>query len=431
MPRTLRMAALTLAAVFLAVSPGCRGGRTPAPPAASEDTILYQGLAYPKLEGGGTVRVLSHNDQLTAVKPLLQEVYGVTVEDIIVPFEQIPRKAEELIRAGQPVDLVYFTSVMYPLDLAKGLYLPLEDFVDFGDPIWSGGKKDADKLRYKGKLYIVPHISPDRYIWYNARLFREYGLETPLDSYRAGRWTWERLKAAADVFAAGEDGPYPIAGSLYSAVLASRDCTLLVSTPEGIRNAVLDEEVAFCIDFANSLYGRNRFLSVQNDGLGYFLAGKAAMLYEGQWYWESSELQALLREGDVGFVPPPRWEEQQAPIYPSNITGYLIPASVQNLAGSLIVLTCNQISWKSGLPSDVVQGMLDSGVPAECVDIYRQVLSADAAYGPTECNIFENLSEAWLPFEWMQYQAHSWNFVKRRAYYLFRDRLEAFNQAYR
>ena len=70
----------------------------------------------------------------------------------------------------------------------------------------------------------------------------------------------ERLKAAADVFATAEDGPYPIAGSLYGTVLSSRDCALLVSTPAGIRNAVLDPEVAFCIEVANSLYGRNRFL---------------------------------------------------------------------------------------------------------------------------------------------------------------------------
>ncbi len=430
MPRTIRMAALMLAAVFLAGSSGCRISR-PSEPTASDDTVLYQGHAYPKLEGGGTVRVLSHNDQLTAVKPLLQEAYGVTVENVIVPYEQIPRRAEELIRAGQPLDLVYFTSTMYPLDLAKGLYLPLEDFVDFGDPVWSGSKKDADKLRYNGKLYIVPQISPDRYIWYNARLFREYGLETPLESYRAGRWTWERLKAAADVFATDEDGPYPIAGSLYGTVLSSRDCALLVSTPEGIRNAVLDPEVAFCIDFANSLYGRNRFLSVQDDSLGYFLEEKAAMLYEGLWYWEDPEMWALIREGDIGLLPPPRWEDQASPIYRASVNGYLIPASVQNLAGSLIVLTCTQITRSGSVPSERdIRGLLDSGLPSECVDIYRQVLSADIAYGPLESNIFENPLEGWSPYEWMQYQAHNWNFVKMRTYYLFRNRLNAFNQTY-
>ena len=130
------------------------------------------------------------------------------------------------------------------------------------------------------------------------------------------------------------------------------------------------------------------------------------MLYEGLWYWEDPEMWALIREGDIGLLPPPRWEDQASPIYRASVNGYLIPASVQNLAGSLIVLTCTQITRSGSVPSERdIRGLLDSGLPSECVDIYRQVLSADIAYGPLESNIFENPLEGWSPYEWMQYQA--------------------------
>jgi len=427
-----KMVALLLAIIAFISTIGCQSDPL-AEEQDSSETILYDGIAYPKMNGSGTVQVLAHADTFGLRKTVLQEVYGIQIDYQLVPYEQIPKEAEIRIHSGQSLDLVYYTSREYPLGMAKGIYLPLEDFLDFGNPVWRNSKKNADQFRYQGKIYMVPELEHARYIWYNPVLFKKHGLKTPLEQYKAGEWTWEWLKEATDVLRKSEDKLYAIAGSVYGAVMASKGRKFIHYTPDGFRNATLDPEVEESIDFVNALYGQDRFLATQSEALPVFLKEQTALLYEGAWIYSRKDMQKLIREKEIGFLPTPRWKDQEEHIYLADAIGYLIPTTVQNLDGALAALTANQIigEQKAQL-DDYCQTLMEvGGLSKECVDIYKALQLSDIKYASPECSIFENPKDSWLPFDWMnQGNARSWNFVKRRVYYHFNDGLERFNAVY-
>lgn len=406
------------------------------------DDILYNGYYYPKIETETSkIRLLSHwkSEDAKQLIDTFKAVYNTDVELVYAEYNLIPQTLEKLQKSGQKIDVVLFTPTQYPIDFAKGQYIPLDDYINFGDDIWHDAKKASDKLRYNGKMYIVAEYGVDRFIWYNSSIFKKNGLKTPLELYNEGEWTWEKLSEDVGKIVKDDNGDGDFdtlgimgGGGILSSLFASKNTFFTVLTPEGIRNASLDKDIADCMNYEYDLFQKQNFKYDNVVGQKYFLDGRLAMLYDGTWIISTDPgYKEIVKNGDLGFVPLPRWKNQKETIYSTEFTGFMIPKNVENLNGALAFIACNRIIEKSN--SAVKQKcdeMKNFGFSQENIDIYHNLNTNDIKISIPLCSVTNNPNDNWQPFSWLLDEKHKWSFIKLRTNTLFTDQIYQFNQKY-
>ncbi|NLN18723.1 MAG: sugar ABC transporter substrate-binding protein [Firmicutes bacterium] len=106
-------------------------------------------------------------------------------------IERLPLVISGTIEA----DVVRIGGQHLPTFAHRGILLPLDPYVargqikrqEFLTPV-------LESATYGGLLYGLPdHFSP-WILYYNAELFKQYGLIDPVTLYRQGQWTWEEFE---------------------------------------------------------------------------------------------------------------------------------------------------------------------------------------------------------------------------------------------
>ena len=139
----------------------------------------------------------------SARKPNMQEVYedaGLTVNRYAADQESYIETLAALVATGRSPDLFEWdTQATYPAAIASHLVMPMDDFVDFSDPLWADAATLTARYRINGKTYFsVEYTQIDQLLYYDPAIMREAGLETPLELWRKGDWTLKRLQSIAD-----------------------------------------------------------------------------------------------------------------------------------------------------------------------------------------------------------------------------------------
>ncbi len=98
-----------------------------------------------------------------------------------------------LILAGHAPDFYGSFCDMFPYYISKGIFSPVDDYVNYDDPLWSDMKDFVDKYYTIGdhKYMIVYDATFDTVCAYNRRVLDEWGYDDPAELYYNDEWTWD------------------------------------------------------------------------------------------------------------------------------------------------------------------------------------------------------------------------------------------------
>ncbi len=115
------------------------------------------------------------------------EKYGCSLEWVECDYFERNDMLANLVLAGTSPDMTqagYGATATFPLDCIKGMYVPVDNYVDYeNDPLWNSiAMADYYKLGDKHFAFVVD-IDPSNVVCYNKRVVEEWGFDDPAELY--------------------------------------------------------------------------------------------------------------------------------------------------------------------------------------------------------------------------------------------------------
>lgn len=135
------------------------------------------------------------------------EAKGIKVDVQVYPAGEYATKVLTQIAGGSAPDVVWLTERYYPLFASENVLSNMNSlmtdeeyrFNDYSDSLVSN-------YIINGDLMAVPFTANPIALFYNASLFEQAGMETPLELYQKGEWTFSKMmECATAISALGED----------------------------------------------------------------------------------------------------------------------------------------------------------------------------------------------------------------------------------
>ena len=153
---------------------------------------------------------------------IFKSKYGGEVEDIICSYDERNTKLATLIAADQSPDLISGTEY-FPALIAKGMCMPVDDYVAFDNEIWSNIKALNEKYQINGKTYwpIFTTGEAGYMMVYNKKTIEENELEDPAQLYADGNWNWDAFYEMGQKFLNNGEGRYVTTGWWFEEALVT------------------------------------------------------------------------------------------------------------------------------------------------------------------------------------------------------------------
>lgn len=115
--------------------------------------------------------------------------------------------------------------------VGKKMFAPVDDYVDFDDPLWRDVKQFTDDyFSIGGKHYmLISDIGLDYVCGYNRRVINDYGYEDPAELFRNDEWTSDKWLEMCIDFTDPDDERYAVDGWYYDLALMYMSGTPIVS----------------------------------------------------------------------------------------------------------------------------------------------------------------------------------------------------------
>ena len=290
-----------------------------------------------------------------------KQKYHGTVQWVECVYENYYDDLANLLTGGTPPDATQATvgvMALYPMNCIKEMIQPVDQWIDFDDPLWEAMKPVADNFVLGGKHYhIVTDISFNNVVVYNRRVIDEWGFEDPAQLYWNDEWTWDEFydmcmdftDADADRFAL--DG-YAYAGGLLESTgdlffgldpdtgkfYANLDSPAIERSQDLIYNLVKN---GCCYQRGGWALREPGFGAGMNEGLCLFYI-IATWGFTGR-VDDISPIWGDVSQGEVMFAPLPRDPQGDGVYYMrSGISGYSIISNSGNPEGVALLAACER-----------------------------------------------------------------------------------------
>lgn len=166
----------------------------------------------PKRLRGSTVKFASWGDESSETYRKVMNAFtaktGINVEIVNYSQDSYSQSVATQVVNNNSPDVVVGANFPMIVEILQ----PLQNIIDLSDSFWDS---DITKMgTINGNSYLVnswegPWESVDM-VYYNKELFTNNGLTTPLEYYKAGKWTYENyFKCAQEISALGLEGTIP------------------------------------------------------------------------------------------------------------------------------------------------------------------------------------------------------------------------------
>lgn len=291
---------------------------------------------------GRTIRIANHWDMTPEEGSFLgdisverwrevEEKYNVTIEWIVVPYEEKVSQLTSTIIAGEPfADIVGLDSKFVPPLVQNNYLQAIDDLLDINSTQLN--QTLIDMGTFNDKVYLFQNeVNQSGGMYYNKTMFEEAGLPDPYVLQEAGEWTWEAMLDAAKKLTDGTTFGLSGDPNLFAEYFIATNGAQILNTDTG--EVTIDSAAAVeAYEFMASLYNEHRVVKANEgnnweDPRNYFTEGLVGMT-QG-WVWEAGgRADTSFDWGYVLWPKGPKATDYVTPV--SDVGGMVIPVGVED-----------------------------------------------------------------------------------------------------
>ncbi len=291
-----------------------------------------------------------------------KEKYGCDVEWVETTWDMRYDGLANLVLSGNSPDFFPADDIDYfPTYAIKGVFQPVNDYIDYDDPLWTGTKDFCDTfLSLAGNRYaIIYELKFDDVCAYNRRVMDEWGFDDPAELYANDEWTWDEFYDMCLEFSDPDEDRYALDGWFYDTSLMemSGTATVIYNPETGLYEADLDNpgleraaSLIYELKKNECIYPVwNKGWTPRNDTEGGGIKEGLCLFYVvGTWGFTApvEEVNAVwgdIEAGELMFVPLPRDPDGDGNYYiGTKIGGFLMVQGASNPDGVALLAACNR-----------------------------------------------------------------------------------------
>ncbi|MCD8006430.1 MAG: extracellular solute-binding protein [Oscillospiraceae bacterium] len=266
-----------------------------------------------------------------------------------------------LVLSSKSPDFYPGNTNTFPIRAIKGMFQPVDEYVDYDDPLWAGEKDYTyNYFSLKGRAYILCYDNTTgNVVIYNRRVMDEFGYEDPAELYYNDEWTWDVFYEMCVDFSDADEDRYALDGWFYfTGIFYSAGTTPVIYNTEtqryesNIDDPRLERAASLLYDLSKNdcVYPWwNNGWSLRNGIEGGGMKEGLLLFYIGgidEIQGTVSEISAVwgdITEGEVMFCPLPRDPQGNGNYYTeSNPSGYCIVANAANPEAVALLAACDR-----------------------------------------------------------------------------------------
>lgn len=208
-------------------------------------------------------------------------------------------------------DMFWFEQRMtFPCNVVAGMFQPVDEVVNFDDPLWADVKQSADMFTINGKHYVAPiNFEVMSVLTYNQDFIDANGLDDPYSLYLEGNWDWNSFRSIMEDWVAlgTEETPHiGVNGWLHTHIFASTGKTI-VGYDEASQKFVSNLNDADLERAANFMYDITKNNLVNTEWIGEAsTAFQRNILFYAMGQWASIDDHTPKEDDHWTVVPMPK-----------------------------------------------------------------------------------------------------------------------------
>ena len=283
------------------------------------------------------------------VRKLAKETYGIDFEPIVAATTEQPKLTNTMIAAGTPPSFVetHKTSAWFPRLSADGVFVDVKTLINTEDKLW---EDMVDYINYysigDASYACVTNVYAPTTMSYNVKLIKDAGLADPMELYKNGQWTWNKMMEYIDKISGDKNGDGVI--DVYGIDLSYLGQTYMCALGKGF-TTIENGKVSLSplTDGNYEKFGTFATDLLSRKAKGYYkpvekAVATAKLLFNFDGYWgvrNNTTSMASMKAGDISLIPVPKYDDADK-YYMYGITaGYAISAA-DNPVGAAAVLSC-------------------------------------------------------------------------------------------
>ena len=313
---------------------------------------------------------------------IFQARYGGKVEFHSVDFNTRYDSLANAINGGEGIDFFPANDLdAFPKGAIKEMFAPIDDYIDFSDPLFADVKETCDMFQWNGKHYVIVNdISGDNcVVIYNRDTMEENGLDDPAELFAKGEWTWDTFQKQLQQFVDPESGQEGIDGWWYEAGLSATCGVPYISIEDGKLVSNLKDPAIERLQNWMWELGTANYVCVDEHGWKEMPTniGEGKELYYpcGVWalYKEKPQWSAEFGENAM-FVPMPKDPNADKYYIPCGLDGYMMVKCGQNPEGVAKFAACKRMAITNESAAEIgTQGLYDDyGWTEEMVEMLHK-----------------------------------------------------------
>ena len=291
------------------------------------------------------------------------EKYQCDIEWIESTYEETFTRLAALILSGDNPDFYPAWVTDFPMYSLNGVFVAVDDYIDYNDPLWSEMKYFADTyFTLGGHHYMfLTDTEFNSIVIYNRRVFDEWGFDDPAELFYNNEWTWNEMLDMALDFTDPDEGRYAFNSWGTDAALMSSTGTDVVifdtATGEFVSNIDdprLERAATMLLEFQKNdceypMWSNGWSLNYDADGGG-MKEGKTLFAMAGNYIIEErrsiEEMEAIFGDvtnEEIMIVPVPRDPNGDGEYYiDTKVKGYCLIMGARNPEAVGLLAACDR-----------------------------------------------------------------------------------------
>ena len=261
-----------------------------------------------------------------ALNAFREEHPDITLEFVSASIDNWMTKLRSAAAAGEPIDVFQDSANNNPMYALQGLNQPLQDYIDMNSPVLHRETMDS-VFCYNGNYYVAVTRPSVCVIFYNKDIFENEGVDSPLDLYNAGEWTFDNLaRIARELTYNNASGKRWGLACNYPYIFFGANATSMVKLDNQYRYSlnINDPNLAYSLGVIQDAWYTSQWEGWEADPWSTFYKGNAAMLADFTWV-EANILEARdygMVDFEYGVVPMASGPNNPDGLAPMTAFGY-------------------------------------------------------------------------------------------------------------